>query len=76
MNKLIAIILSLLLTACAKPVYIASGCPKIELSPEPVYPTASLRKGDPESSVIKAMVMTIKMQRHWINEAKIRSDNK
>ena len=74
MKKLL-LILMVLLTSCTKPVYLSAGCPRVTLSPEPIYPTASLNKGDTPAKTIKAMVMTIKMQQQWINEAKIRTNN-
>jgi hypothetical protein len=72
MNKLIAVTLLLLLTACTKPVYIASGCPKIILPAKPHYPTESLRKGDSAATVAKATVLTIRMMQAREKEFMIR----
>lgn len=71
-NKLLVITLSLLLTACTKPVYIASGCPKIVLPPKPMYPIESLRQGDSAATVAKSTVLTIKMMQAREKEFLIR----
>jgi hypothetical protein len=71
--KKLFLISVILLSGCAnKPVYIASGCPKIILPAKPHYPTESLRKGDSAASVAKATVLTIHMMQAREKEFMIR----
>jgi hypothetical protein len=63
MRKFIAmrlvLILSLLLTACAKTVYVPTQCPRPQLPSEPRYATQSLRPGDTPDKVAKAYVASL-----------------
>lgn len=69
MNKTVFALIAaaFMLTACANPMLVTTGCPKPNIPPEPRYPVADLQQGDGADKVAKAYVATVQGQHDYIH---------